>query len=55
MLFIEMTDEGGLPSFPPGHMNNSPASFPSTPDASIGSAPGSCPSNRIMIKVVRGK
>ncbi|XP_057993346.1 uncharacterized protein LOC110657571 isoform X2 [Hevea brasiliensis] len=51
----EMTDEGGLPSFPLGHMNNLPASFPSTPDASIGSALGSCPSNRIMIKVVRGK
>ncbi|KAF2296875.1 hypothetical protein GH714_010864 [Hevea brasiliensis] len=55
MLFIEMTDEGGLPSFPPRHMSSSPASFPSTPDASIGSTPGSYPSNWIMIRVIGGK
>ncbi|KAF2299756.1 hypothetical protein GH714_003119 [Hevea brasiliensis] len=54
MLFIQMIDEGGLPNLPPGHMNSLPA-FPSTPDASIGSAPGSYLSNRIMIKVVGGK
>ncbi|KAF2308060.1 hypothetical protein GH714_034856 [Hevea brasiliensis] len=36
-------------------MSSLPASFPSTPYASIGSAPGSYPSNRIMIRVVGGK
>ncbi|KAF2286326.1 hypothetical protein GH714_014146 [Hevea brasiliensis] len=50
-----MTGEGGLPSLSPGHMSSSPASFPATPDASIGSAPSSYPSNWIMIRVVGGK
>ncbi|KAF2286280.1 hypothetical protein GH714_013129 [Hevea brasiliensis] len=55
MLFIQMTDEGGLPNLPPRHMSSLLASFPSTPDASIGYAPGSYPSNQIMIRVVGGK
>ncbi|KAF2320030.1 hypothetical protein GH714_022272 [Hevea brasiliensis] len=54
MLFIEMRDERGLPNLAPGHMSSSPPSFPSTPDASIGSTPGSYPSNRIMVRVVGG-
>ncbi|KAF2283619.1 hypothetical protein GH714_012379 [Hevea brasiliensis] len=55
MLFIQMIDEGGLPNLPSGHVSSSPASFSSTLDVSIGSAPGSYPFNRIMIRVVGGK
>ncbi|KAF2302996.1 hypothetical protein GH714_012460 [Hevea brasiliensis] len=47
--------KGGLPNLPPGHMSSLLASFPSTPDASIGSTPGLYPSNRIMIRVVGRK